>query len=212
MRAPRALYPATLDLGGATVVVVGAGAVALRKLQGLPLGLRRVKVLAPAVSPAVAQWAKNRPEAEIIKRGFEGGDLRGCRVLFCCADDKDVNAFAARQARALGIWVCQASAPDEGDLHVPAVVRAAGVQMTLSTGGSSPAMARSLRAHFELRLKGSDLQWFLAQLEALRPRMKSDPDFGARLRKRLEDPAVSEKALAPRSKSGRARLEALLKQ
>jgi precorrin-2 dehydrogenase / sirohydrochlorin ferrochelatase len=211
MRSPRALYPATLDLGGANVVVVGAGAVALRKLQGLPKGLRKIRVLAPEVSGAVARWAKGRREVEIIRRGFEAGDLRGCRILFCCADDLEVNAFAARQARALGAWVCQASNPGSGDLHVPAVVKAAGLQLTLSTGGASPAMAKALRAWFEESLKASDLEWFLGQLEVLRPSLKADPALAQALRKRLSEPGVVERALAPRSKLGRSRLQALLK-
>jgi hypothetical protein len=41
--------------------------------------------------------------------------------------------------------------------------------------------------------------------------MKSDPALAARLRKRLGDPGTVEKALAPRSKAGRARLQAVLK-
>jgi siroheme synthase-like protein len=211
MRAPRALYPATLDLGGATVVVVGAGAVALRKLEGLPRGLKRARVVAPKVSAAVRALAAKRPELELVERGFEGSDLRNARLLFCCADSAEVNAFAARQARALGIWVCQAAEPDEGDLRSPAVVEAGGLQLTLSTGGASPFLAKALRAHFESRLKASDLKWFLGKLEDLRPKMKADPELKARILRRLGDPAVVARALAPKSKDGRRRLQALLK-
>jgi precorrin-2 dehydrogenase / sirohydrochlorin ferrochelatase len=146
--APHALYPATLDLVGATVVVVGAGAVALRKLKGLPRGLKRVTIVAPEFSGAVRSWARSRPEAKLVRRGFERGDLKGCRLLFCCADDAGINASAARQARAKGIWVCQSSQPEEGDLQVPAVLRAGGLHLTLSTGGASPALGKALRAHF----------------------------------------------------------------
>jgi siroheme synthase-like protein len=211
MSAARALYAATLDLTGATVVVVGAGAVALRKIQGLPAGVKRVRVVAPQVSGPVAALAKARPEIEIVQRAFEGGDLRHCRLLFCCASDAGVNAFAALQARALGVWVCQASDPEDGDLRVPAVVHAGGIAMTISTHGASPALAKALRIHFERLLKASDLAWLLARLEALRPRMKADPALKERLVGRVTEPANVARALAPRSKAGRERLQRLLK-
>jgi siroheme synthase-like protein len=211
MPAARALYPATLDLSGATVLVLGAGAVAVRKVKGLPAGLKRIRVVAPSVSAAMRDLAKRRADLEIAKRVFRGEDLRHCRLVFCCADDAEANAFAALQARALGIWVCQASDPGLGDLRVPAVVRAGGIALTLSTRGASPALAKALRVHFEKSLKASDLAWFLSRLGALRPKMKSDPVYKARVVKRLADPATVARVLAPRSKSARQRLEALLK-
>lgn len=209
--APHALYPATLDLAGATVVVIGAGAVALRKLKGLPKGLGRVTIVAPDLSGALRSWARSRPEVKLVRRGFERGDLKGCRLLFCCTDDAGINASAARQARAQGIWVCQSSRPEEGDLQVPAVLRAGGLRLTLSTGGASPALAKALRAHFEATLNASDLRWFLRQLEVRRTKMKSDPEFKARLLKRLLAPGVLTRILAPRSAAGRRRLQSLLK-
>jgi precorrin-2 dehydrogenase/sirohydrochlorin ferrochelatase len=208
--APHAFYPATLDLGGATVVVIGAGAVALRKLRGLPKGLKRVGIVAPEISGAVRSWARSRPEAKLVRRGFERGDLKDCRLLFCCTDDPETNASAARLARAKGIWVCQTSRPEEGDVQVPAVVRAGGLHLTLSTGGSSPALAKALRAHFEATLNASDLRWFLRQLEVRRTKMKSDPGYKARLLKRLLAPGVLSGILAPRSVAGRRRLQSLL--
>jgi siroheme synthase-like protein len=212
MRGPsHALYPATLDLNGATVLVIGAGAVALRKLRGLPKGLKRVTIVAPVISDAVRSWAGRRPEAKLARRGFERKDLKDCRLLFCCTDDAELNASAARLARAKGIWVCQTSRPEEGDLRVPAVVRAGGLHLTLSTGGASPAVAKALRSHFEVHLRASDLRWFLRQLRAQRPKMKSDPGFKARLLERVLAPVVLSGVLAPRSAAGRRRLQSLLK-
>lgn len=211
MRAGRALYAATLDLTGATVVVLGAGKVAAQKLKGLPQGLAKVRVVAPAACPEVLAWVKKRPEAELQLRGFEPEDLRGCRLLFCCASDPEVNTYAARQARALGAWTCQAADPGQGDLRVPAVIHAAGLQMTLSTGGASPAMAKALRAHLEAWFKGSDLQWVLAQLDKRRGALKADPKAKAALLKGLGTPKALALILAPRSAARRKQIERLLK-
>lgn len=211
MRAPHAFYNAVLDLAGATVVVLGAGAVALQKLQGLPPGTGRVRIVAPRISAEVKAWAAGRPEAELLQRAFEPGDLRACRLLFCCTPDADVNAYAARQARALGAWTCQAVDPSQGDLRVPAVVRAAGLLLTLSTGGASPALAKALRRRLERWLKGSDLAFVLAELGKRRAALKAAPKAKARLLKALAAPKALDLMLAPRSAARRKQLQKLLR-
>lgn len=211
MSPTRALYPAVLDLTGAGVTVLGAGAVALQKLQGLPRGLAWVRVVAPQASPEVEAWIRRRPEARLERRAFEPADLRGCRLLFCCTSDKEVNAYAARQARALGIWTCQAAEPSQGDLQVPAVVDAAGLLVTLSTGGASPALAKALRKRLEAWLKSSDLAWVLRQLERRRPQLKADPVAKRRLLAALCSPAALDLMLAPRNPVRRRRLEKLFR-
>jgi precorrin-2 dehydrogenase/sirohydrochlorin ferrochelatase len=131
--------------------------------------------------------------------------------VFCCASDPEVNAYAARQAKALGAWTCQAADPAQGDLRVPAVIQAAGLHMTLSTGGASPAMAKALRHHIEAWLKASDLQWVLAALDKRRPALKADPKAKVKLLKALTAPKALALILAPRSAARRRQLERLLK-
>lgn len=211
MKTKSALYPANLDLSRALVVVLGAGQVAAQKLKGLPEGTQQIRVVAPQAHGDVQAWLKSHPEVEYLNRSFEPGDLRGCRVLFCCTPDKELNAYAARQAKALGAWVCQAAEPDQGDLRVPAVIAAGGLQLTLSTGGASPAIAKALRQHFEKALKASDLAFVLAELKKLRPAMKLDAKLKAALLKGLASPKTIEMMLLPRNKARHAALQKLLK-
>ncbi len=184
---------------------------AAQKLRGLPEGVKKVRVVAPRARPQVVAWVKAHPQAEWLRRPLEPGDLRGCRLLFCCTPDPELNAFAARQAKVLGAWVCQAAEPDQGDLRVPAVVSAAGMQMTLSTGGASPGLAKALRARFEKTLKASDLGFVLAKLKELRPGLKRDPGRKTALLKRLTSPAALDLMLASRSAFRHARLKKLLR-
>lgn len=207
----RALYPATLDLSDAGVLVLGAGAVALQKLKGLPAGVGKVVIVAPQAGPEVRAWAAKHPQAELRLRGFEPQDLRGCRLLFCCASDADANAYAARQARALGAWVCQAAEPAQGDLRVPAVIEAAGLLLTLSTGGASPAIAKALRQRLEKQLKGSDLAFVLAELGKRRAALKADPKAKAKLLKALTAPKALDLMLAPRNAARHKQLLKLLR-
>jgi precorrin-2 dehydrogenase/sirohydrochlorin ferrochelatase len=209
MGAP-ASYPAVLDLRGARVVVLGAGRVALQKLKGLPAGLERALVVAPQARPALAAWAAKRPWVELALRTLRAADLKGCRLLFCCADDAPANAQAAGWARGRGAWVCQAAEGPAGDLQVPAQFKAGGLRLTLSTGGASPALAKALRRRLQAQLSASDLAWLLAQLRRRRAALKSDPAAKRALLRRLTAPAALDLALAPRRADRRRRLRSLL--
>jgi precorrin-2 dehydrogenase/sirohydrochlorin ferrochelatase len=206
-----ALYTATLDLRGAGVLVLGAGNVALQKLKGLPQGCAKILIVAKTASPEIKAWAAKRPEAELALRPFEPGDLRGIRLLFCCTPDAELNAYAARQARALGAWTCQAAEPGQGDLRVPAVIEAAGLLLTLSTGGASPAMAKALRQRLEKQFKASDLGFVLGELAKRRAALKADPVAKAKLLKALSAPKALDLMLAPRSAARHKALQKLLR-
>ncbi|MGO4776609.1 bifunctional precorrin-2 dehydrogenase/sirohydrochlorin ferrochelatase, partial [Lysobacter sp. 2RAB21] len=51
------LFPLFADLRGRTVLVVGGGAVALRKAAALLEAGARVRLGAPQLAPALAEWA-----------------------------------------------------------------------------------------------------------------------------------------------------------
>jgi len=210
MAAPRSTYPALLDLRGARVLLLGAGRVALQKLKGLPPGLERALVVAPEISPALRRWAVSRPWVALAERTLRTTDLKGCRLLFCCADDAAANAQAAAWARRAGAWVCQAAEPSQGDLQVPAQFTAGGLTLTLSTGGASPALAKALRRRLQRQLAASDLAWLLAQLKRRRAALKAAPAAKRALLKRLTAAAALDLALAPRAAARRRRLQALL--
>jgi siroheme synthase-like protein len=204
-------YPAILDLRAARVLVLGAGRVALQKLKGLPKGTASIQVFAPRARPATRAWIRRRPEAAWLKRPLHAADLKGCRLLFCCSDDATANAHAAALARARGIWVCQAAEPAQGDLRVPSTFKAAGLSLTLSTGGASPALAKALRLRLQKQLNASDLAWLLGQLAKRRPAFKADPRAKAALLRRLLSGRGLDLALAPRRADRRRALMALFK-
>lgn len=206
----RVAYPALLDLRGARVLVLGAGRVALQKLKGLPPGLERALVVAPQARPALRRWALTRPWVRLMLRRLKPSDLKGCRIVYCCADDSQANAQAAVWARAQGAWVCQTGDPAQGDLQVPAQLKAGGLTLTLSTGGASPALAKALRRRLQAQLAASDLAWLLGQLRRRRGALNAEPAAKRALLRRLTDPVALALALAPRQAGRRRRLRALL--
>src|SRR5262249_37370247 len=65
-------------------------------------------------------------------------------LVFAAATEA-VNREVVRDARAAGVWVNSASEPSAGDFMLPAAWRDGPLLVTVSTTGSSPALAAALR-------------------------------------------------------------------
>lgn len=138
---PAHAYPVVLRLDGRLCVVVGGGAVALRKARGLLAAGARLRVVAPAILPELA----TNPSLEILPRPFVAADLDGAVLVFAATNDRLVNAEVAACARSRGIPVNCADAPEESDFHLPAVLQRGPLTVAVSSGGESPALAAALR-------------------------------------------------------------------
>ncbi|MCC6385869.1 MAG: bifunctional precorrin-2 dehydrogenase/sirohydrochlorin ferrochelatase [Dehalococcoidia bacterium] len=122
-------------------LVVGGGTVALRKVRSLAEAGFAVEVVSPAVRPEIASL----PGVMVTRRLFAADDVIGRALVFACTGDREVNALAARAARAAGVLVLVADAGDEGTFTSPAVYRDGDFALAVSTGGASPGLAVELR-------------------------------------------------------------------
>lgn len=137
-------YPIMLDLRDAPVLVVGAGRVAGRKIEGLLRAHADVTVVAPSVGAEVQDLA-----VHVVARRFESADLDKVKLVITATDDPAVNAAVAAEATARGIWVNSADDPANCTFALPAVARHGAVTIAVGTGGSSPALASHLRGELE---------------------------------------------------------------
>jgi precorrin-2 dehydrogenase/sirohydrochlorin ferrochelatase len=143
-----AYYPAFLDLRGRRCLVVGGGAVAERKVTGLLDAGAHVRVVSPALTPALSALAT----AGIVEhraRPFRRHDVRGATLVVAATGAPTVDdavAAAARRARAL---VNVVDRPAACDFILPSVLRRGDLQIAVSTGGRSPALAREIRRRLE---------------------------------------------------------------
>jgi len=137
-------YPVQLLIKGRRALVVGAGNVANRKIQGLLSAGAEVTVIAPDIHPHVAQLA-----VDIIERPYQTGEAANYQLVITCTDDRHVNRQVFRDAEANGVWVNSADDPVNCSFILPAVARQGDLTLTISTNGQSPAMAMWLRRKFE---------------------------------------------------------------
>jgi siroheme synthase-like protein len=147
----RFAYPVSLDLTSRPRLVVGGGAVALRKVAGLVWAGARVTVVSPSWTPALLRLASDAP-LRWRPREYLAGDAAGFVLVMVATDDRAVNAAVAAECRERGVWVNCADDPGRCDFILPSVFRRGAVTVAVSTGGASPTMARLVREELEALL------------------------------------------------------------
>lgn len=137
-------YPVNLVLDGRACLVVGGGRVALRKVEGLLACGAEVRVVATRLDPALRTLGVRCEE-----RPWQASDMDGAWLVIAATDDPWVNRSVYEAGERAGIWVNGADDPANCSFTLPSVVRRGDLQVTVSTGGRSPALATWLRRRFE---------------------------------------------------------------
>jgi precorrin-2 dehydrogenase/sirohydrochlorin ferrochelatase len=138
-------YPVNLVLDGRRCLVVGGGKVALRKVEGLLACGGRVTVVALQVDPGL----RALDGLTIEERPWRPEDLEGMWLVIAATDDPAVNRAVYDAGQRAGVWVNGADDPANCSFTLPSVVRRGDLQVTVSTGGRSPALATWLRRRLE---------------------------------------------------------------
>jgi siroheme synthase-like protein len=178
---PRFAYPVSLDLAGRHAVVVGAGAVALGKADALLEAGARLTVI--ATGPPEALERLEEAGAKVERRGFEPADLDGAFLCVAAADDPAERAAIHRHARERGVLANLVDDVEHCDFAAPAIVRRGELQIAVSTGGRTPALASRLRRLLEERF-GPEWEELSALLGEVREQtLPLLPDLGERSRR-----------------------------
>lgn len=142
-------FPIYLEMSGRRCLVVGGGEVAERKTAALLTAEALVTVLSPDVTETIADWLKQKA-ISVMPRYYQPGDLAQFDLVFIATDDPQVNAAIYREGKSYGIWVNSADDPLRCDFILPSVLRRGELTVAVSTGGHSPALARTIREELEL--------------------------------------------------------------
>lgn len=142
-------YPVFLDVSGKRCVIVGGGRVAERKALRLVSRGADVLVVSRKTTPLLEEM-RRAGKIAIVDDDYARGALDGAFLAFAATNDAAVNRQVALDARAAGALVNVADAPDRCDFIVPSVVERGELMIAVSTGGSSPAVAKKIRKELEV--------------------------------------------------------------
>lgn len=173
--AEKRYYVACVDLEGRSVLVVGAGRVALEKTEGLLECGARVTVVAPQVVPEIEQLP-----VEVVRRGYRASDLEGRFLVVAATSTPSVNRRVFRDAEARSLLCNVVDVPELCSFILPAVLRRDPIAVAVSTGGASPVLAQRLRDEIAAVIRPEHAE-LARSLRELRPWAKANlPSYEAR--------------------------------
>ncbi len=146
-------YVACLDLNGRTCLVVGSGAMAREKVDGLRAGGAIVNTVAP--------------------QDYRKSDLEGVWLVVVATSDDALNRTISKDAEARRVFCNVADVPDLCSFILPALHRRGPITVAVSTGGASPALAQWLRDRFASQI-GSEHEQLAGELRKQRPWAKQN--------------------------------------
>ncbi len=141
-------FPVFLNLRDQTVLLIGAGSVAERKARLLLQASAKVRVVAQELNPQFLSW-QQQGLVQHMARNYHASKLQGARLVFAASSDRDLNAQVYADAEQAGIWVNVVDEPTQCRFISPAIIDRSPVQIAISTGGSSPVLARVIRGWIE---------------------------------------------------------------
>jgi len=201
-------YPILLELDGRRAVVVGAGAVAAGKVEGLLAAGANVTVVSEGPKRALERLVGD-PRVHLERRRFRPTDLDGATVCVAWSERIGERDEIRHAAHRYGVLLNVMDDVERCDFAAPAVVRRGDLLIAVSTGGRSPALARRLREELEQRF-GEEWAGILRVLGEVREQTLRDiPDVGeraARWQEALDVAELQSLAREGRTEELRARL------
>lgn len=147
-----------LNLKDKLVIVVGAGGEGLKKVNSLLTQDCKILVISDSASTQIQKLAK---ADKIVFKKIKlqnAGFLNECKpfLVMAATDDRELNRKIVEKAKQKRCYAYAADDPDVSDFAHPSVINIEDtVQIAISTGGRSPAMARKLKLKTEKLLRES---------------------------------------------------------
>jgi precorrin-2 dehydrogenase len=146
-------YVACLDLRARSCLVVGEGAIATEKVEGLA--------------------AAGATVARVVPEAYRAEDLDRVWLVVVATSDDELNRRVFADAEERKVFCNVADVPDLCSFILPALHRRGPITVAVSTGGASPALAQWLRDSFAGQV-GFEHEQLADELRRIRPWVKQN--------------------------------------
>lgn len=141
-------FPAFLDLKGKSLLVVGGGPVAERKVKKLLAFEPNIKVIAPKVTAGIRDLSK-KGRVKLVLRKVRLSDIKGAFAVIVAVDDLQLQKRIYEQCKKKGILCNSVDSIDYCSFIFPALIVKGDVVIGISTSGRVPALSRAIREYLE---------------------------------------------------------------
>ena len=144
-------FPLFLDVKNSSFLIVGAGNVALAKLEAILQFTTMVTILAKDSDNQLLDLIKEKG-AGFIQGEYNVDYLEGHDVVVAATNDKKVNQKIVKDARSKGVLVNVVDDPNSSDFIFGANIKYKDIIISFSTSGSSPVFSRMLKRKLNVAL------------------------------------------------------------
>lgn len=164
-------YPILLELRGKTILVVGGGTVAQRKIEKLLEYDASISIISRGLKGKLKELVDSGKVAHIGEE-FKEKHLDGAFLVIAATDDKGLNHWISESAEKRGLLINAVDQPADCSFIVPSIVRRGDLLISISTSGKSPALAKKIRRELDAQF-GSEYETFLILMGHLRKEVLS---------------------------------------
>lgn len=134
-----------------SVLVVGGGTIALRKITLIEKSGADITVVAPDIRPEI--HAKS--SCNCLERAFDMADLDDRSLVICATDNGELNREVSDAAKARNLLVNVVDSPDLCNVIFPSIVDRNPLIIGITSSGRAPVLARTVRAKLESTIPAS---------------------------------------------------------
>lgn len=187
------MYPVNLKMTGVPCLIIGGGHIGERKIRKLLSEKAAVTVLAPEVSEEIGQMIREG-KVHWEKRNYEAGDCLDFRFVVTATGVRQIAEAVRQEAAERGFLYNAADFPELGNCFLPAGFRKGNIEVAVSTGGKSPAVARFLKTRLAEAVPDALSDW-LDRVTRIRAELKRDI-ADSRIRENFWETVFDEKVLS----------------
>ncbi len=148
-------FPLNIELCKKSILLIGGGEVAERKLDLLMKAEARVTLVAQSFTDYLLSFKENK-NLTFINSEYKTSVLDSDKfsLIIAATNDEKLNQKIAKDANDRNILVNVVDKPDICDFIFPSILERGPVTVSVSTGGASPVLARMLRTKLETLIPG----------------------------------------------------------
>lgn len=139
-----ASFPLFVDLKNKECLIIGAGDVALRKLEILLRYDAQIKVIAPNICESILELEKDK-KIRIEKRAYAKQDMEEVFLVIAATSSAQTNVQIYEEAKRRNIPVNVVDEPSKCTFFFPSVIKRGDLSIGISTHGKFPALSKKLR-------------------------------------------------------------------
>lgn len=141
-------FPVFLDAEKLSVIVVGGGSVAARKIELVSKTPAKITIISPEVNNTVATLIE-RHGINWQQSIYEATLLKDAHMVIAATNDESVNAKISEDAGALNMLVNVVDSPQLCTYITPAIIDRDPMLIALSSSGSAPILLQMLKTQIE---------------------------------------------------------------